>query len=151
MRHPLRFAAGERVGLAVETQIFEPDSDHILQPLRQCCDDRRGFRLLDAARHFNQLTDFHSGQLGDVVPVDLARQRRLTQPRALAQRALARLEIRHHRFLRSLRQRLDVATYVRAFDLFDDAEVRQVDRSIAEPGFELPVLAVKQTAPSPLW
>ena len=44
----LRFAAGKRVGFAVQAEIFQADIDQMLQPLDQCVHDRRRQRVLDA-------------------------------------------------------------------------------------------------------
>ena len=103
-----------------------------------------GLGLFDRAHHLQQLADLHRRQIGDVVPADLARERGRVEARAFARRTLPRLQIRHHRFLRALAERLDVALHVRAFDLGDDAGVGEVDGAPAELRLELLVLAVEQ-------
>ena len=67
---PLRLATGQRVGLAVETQVVEPDVDHVLQPLDQRGDHRCRDRAVDAAQERDEVADLHRRELGDVPAVD---------------------------------------------------------------------------------
>ena len=51
----LRFAAGQRIGLAVQAEIFEADIHQVLQPFDQRLHDRRGDRVLDRSHKLDQL------------------------------------------------------------------------------------------------
>jgi hypothetical protein len=98
----------------------------------------------DRAHHLQQFADLQRRQIGNVVAVDLARERGGAEARASARWTFARFEVRHHRFLRAFAERLDVAADVRALDAFDDAGVGEVDGALAELRLELAILAVQQ-------
>ena len=125
---PLRLAARERVGLAVEAEVVEPDVDHGPQPLDERADDRLGDGVGHQPEDRDQVADLHRRQLGDVVAVDLRAERRLAEPRALAQRARSAGAGTARPLLRPLRERLDVAPDVGPLELLDDAEVGGVHR-----------------------
>ena len=141
---PLRFAAGQRVGLPIQGEVLEADVDHVLQALDERGQDRRRHRARDLAQEGHQLANLHGRELGDVTAADLRAERRLAQTGALAQRARPRPEVRLDRLPGPLRQQLDVAADVAALDLGDDPQIRDVDRAVAELHLELAPLAVEQ-------
>ncbi len=108
----LRLATGERVGLAVETEVVEPDVGHVLQTLDERADDRLAGRVGHQSQHGDEVADLHRCELRDVVPVDLRTERRLAQPGAPAQWARPLAQERLDLLLGPLRGRLEIAPHV---------------------------------------
>ena len=65
---PLRFAAGQGVGLAIEAQVVESDVDHRLEALEEDRDDRLGHGIGHQPQDGDELADLHRRELGDDCP-----------------------------------------------------------------------------------
>ncbi len=141
---PLRLAARERGGLAVQAQVVEPDVDHVLEPL----DERRHHRSrdgsIDPPEDPDEVADLHRRQIGDGMPADARREGGLAEASALAQGARLHPQVGLDGFLRPLRPGLDVAPDILLLEFLDDAEVGGVHRLVADPQLVLAVLAVQE-------
>ena len=140
----LRLAARQRVGLAVEAEVVEPDVDHRLEALDEAGDDRLRDRVSEQPQERDQVADLHRGELGDVVAVDLGPECSLAEASAVAQRARPEAEVRLDGLLGPLGPGLDVAPDVGTLELLEDAEVRGVHRLVADPQLVLAILPPQQ-------
>ena len=142
---PLRLAARQRVGLAVQAEVVEPDVDDVAEPLEERGEDRPAhLAVVHQPQDRDEVADRHRGQVGDRVAVDPRAQRRLVQPGAAAGRADPRAEVRLDGLLHPLRERLDVAPDVGPLDLLEHADVRGVHRLVADRQLVLAVLAPQE-------
>ena len=139
----LRLAARERVGFPVQAEVFQPDVDHVLEPLDQGGHHRRGHGILDRPNYLDQLIHFHRRQIGDIVAVDPAAERGLAETGAFAKGTRSVGHIGRHRGLRALRIALHVARDVLAAELVDNAFKGQVD-GLGQLHLDLVRLAVEQ-------
>ena len=140
----LRLAAGQRVGLAVQAQVIQPDVDDGLQPLDEGRDHGYGDVTLDALEDRDHLPDFHRRQLVDRVAVDLRGESGRAEAGALAQRAGAHPQVWLQGLLRPLGARLDVAPDVLLLELLDHAEIGRIHRLVADAQLVLAILAVEE-------
>ena len=102
----LRLAAGQRIRLAIERQVIQPDIDKVLQPLGQRFTIGAATGSSISWMTSMSCADLHRRQLGNISAIDLATQRSLAQPGAAAAGALPFGNERHDRFLRAFGLRL---------------------------------------------
>jgi len=80
----LRLAARERPGRPVEGEVAEADPGERVEQVLEPADERGDAGLVDVGHPLGQVADLHLAQLGDVLALDLRRQRFPGEPGALA-------------------------------------------------------------------
>ena len=84
---PLRLAAGQRAGAALQAEVAEPDLHQGVEGLLQRGHQRRDLGGGQAADELRQVADLHGAGVRDADPVDRGGPGRLAQPGAAAGRA----------------------------------------------------------------
>src|SRR5947209_9022234 len=129
----LRLAARQRIGFTAQAEVFQANIDHVLEPPDQRVNHWRGDGVFDCPDDLDQFVNFHRRQLSDVVPIDLATERRLAESRAFTEGAWPVRHVGFYRFLRALRHGFHVARDVLVAELVDDAIKGHIDRFAGHP------------------
>ncbi len=124
----LRLAARQCIGCSIQAEVFQANIDHLLEPLDQRVDHWRGDGIFDRPDDLDQFINFHRRQLRDVVPIDLATERRLAESRAFTEGTWPVSHVGRYRFLRALGHGFHVARDVLVAELIDNAFKGHVDR-----------------------
>src|SRR5262249_23886572 len=122
----LRLATRQGIGFTIEAEIFKANVDHVLQSLGQAFHHRCGYRIFDGSDDLDQFVNFHCRQLSDVITIDIAPERRLTESRAFTEWTWTVSHVGRYRVLRALGVGFHVARHVLAAELIDNALKGQV-------------------------
>jgi hypothetical protein len=85
----LRLAARQRRAGTVEAQVSEADVVEVLEPARECVDERRDAHVVDRAHEARQLARLHRRAVRDPSVAHAGRARRVVEARPVACRARA--------------------------------------------------------------
>ncbi len=123
----LRLSPGQRARGAIEREVAQADLDERVEEVQQVGDQGRRALVVDAAQPLGRIGDLQGAHVGDAVPVDLRRARRLVEPAPVTGRT--GLEDRCPLDERSdMRlQRVDVLAEHRLADLRDQPVIGDVD------------------------
>src|SRR5947209_13520209 len=140
----LRLAARQRIGFTAQAEVFQANIDHVLEPLDQRVDHWRSDGVFDRPDDLDQFVNFHRRQVRDVVPIDLATERRLAESHAFTEGAWPVSHVGRYRILRTLGVGFHVARDVLAAELIDNAFKGHVDRFAPHLHLDLVRLAVEE-------
>ncbi len=140
----LRLAARQRIGFTAQAEVFQANIDHVLEPLDQRVDHWRGDGVFDRPDDLDQFVNFHRRQLRDVVPIDLATERRLAESRAFTEGARPVGHIGFYCFLRALRHGFHVARDVFVAEPIDNPFHGHVDSFASKLQLDLVGFAVEE-------